>query len=85
MGNEYHPKITNIWEYAVGNGFAKDMDDIKKACKNECEVGIHILEKLSNMDRIEHFKIYPLYNIGSKSHEILGDRLFWIMLTTLTV
>jgi hypothetical protein len=40
---------------------------------------------LASQHRLEYFKVFPLYHIGSKSPDLFGDRLFWNLLTALTV
>jgi hypothetical protein len=54
--------------------------------KSENEIAIHILRELNEKgDGAAYFKIFPLYHIGSRSRELMKDRMFWIMLSTLTV
>ena len=59
---------------------------MREKFKSENEVAIHILRELNEKGESNaYFKIFPLYHLGSKSRDLLKDRLFWIMLSTLTV
>lgn len=59
---------------------------MRERFKSESEVAIHILRELNEKgEGSAYFKIFPLYHIGSKSRELQKDRMFWIMLSTLTV
>ncbi len=68
------------------NRFVQSEKEMKERFKSESEVAIHILRELNERgDEGNYFKIFPLYHIGSKSRELQKDRMFWIMLSTLTV
>jgi len=68
------------------NRFVASDKEMREKFKSENEVAIHILRELNEKgESSAYFKIFPLYHIGSKSRDLLKDRLFWIMLSTLTV
>lgn len=48
-------------------------------------MGMFVLKQLNEQENISNFKIFPLYFIGSKSRELMRDRLFWLMLSGITV
>jgi hypothetical protein len=74
----------NIYDYALSNGFVKDAKGMKG--KSEAQIAIQIMQEINESEKnLQLFKIFPLYNIGSKSRELQKDRLFWLMLTGMTV
>lgn len=78
--------MNNIFEYAVHNHFGSNEVELRQRFNNqETEMAMHILKTLNEQDNISNFKIFPLYFIGSKSREIMQDRLFWLMLSSITV
>jgi hypothetical protein len=42
------PKVTNIWEYAVSNGFATTQQEFKEQWKEESEAAIQIIRVLAS-------------------------------------
>ncbi len=79
----------SIWNYALSNEFVKNEREMHKQFKTESEIGLHIVRELNErggtMGSFLVTKIFPLYHISSKSRELLKDRLFWLMLSSITV
>lgn len=48
-------------------------------------MGLQILRQLNDQENLGFFKIFPLFNIASRSRDIMRDRMFWLMLSGITV
>ena len=53
--------------------------------KNESELAMHVLENLNEFDKLDAFKLGPLFNIGLRSTELENDSLYWQILSMLTL
>lgn len=74
----------DIRDYALTNGFFKNEKDLRRL--SEGQIAMQIMQDMNEGNKdLQFFKIFPLYNIGSKSKELSRDRLFWLMLTGITV
>lgn len=71
----------DIWGYANSNDFT--IPDPHP--KSEADMAIHILKQLNDKESVSSFKIFPLYFIASKSHELMQDKFFWLLLSGITV
>jgi hypothetical protein len=80
-----YKRVNDIWEYALSNSFANNEQEMRLKFKSETDMALHILRALNDQENISNFKIFPLYNLGSKSRELQRDRLFWLMLSGITV
>lgn len=64
---------------------SKNRVQLMEKLKTESDMAIYILKSFNEETNLSYLKIAPLYFIASKSKELMRDRMFWLMLSAITV